>query len=347
MATKPTETLAFEPTTAVAVPSGKQTVGFLPGEKPPAQYLSWLFRTLSRLYNYVKDGNLTGNHTIAGTFDVTGNTTVTGTMGVSARLTASGGIVTKHAGLTRSIVDSLGYRQGQLTEFEEQWRGTGTSTATGTANLPLGWNCDIGPSGAGHVGSSSVIEDPSVAFPQRHLRIDLPNTAAPASEYTLWHNHMGWMSNNSSITFEMSVLFQNVGNGTNLDIGLQFDNSGSNNRYVVFEFLNGGGSPTVKGKIVGSSTATSSLATALPSNTTHTIKLEILGSSITGLTAGTFQARWVYNGTLTATATFTNPTASAFRPYAKSYSLNVGNGDTGIFLGRIRMCFNHRLDGEV
>jgi hypothetical protein len=80
MATKPTETLNFEPTAAVAIPSGKQTVGFLPGEKPPAQYLSWLFRTLSRLYNYVVDGNFAGNHTI------------TGALGVSGLLTASDGI---------------------------------------------------------------------------------------------------------------------------------------------------------------------------------------------------------------------------------------------------------------
>lgn len=77
MATKPTETLTFEPPDAsvVAIPSAKQAVGFLPGEKPPAQYLSWIFRTLSRLYNYVVDGQFTGNHSIAGALSVTGNVT--------------------------------------------------------------------------------------------------------------------------------------------------------------------------------------------------------------------------------------------------------------------------------
>lgn len=79
MATKPTETLNFEPpdtsgaiTITVAVPTDKQAAGFLPAEKPPGQYFNWLFRTLSRLYNYVKDGNFTGNHTITGTLGVTG-----------------------------------------------------------------------------------------------------------------------------------------------------------------------------------------------------------------------------------------------------------------------------------
>lgn len=78
MATKPTETVAFEPANAdvVAIPAPKQAVGFLPGEKPPAQYLSWLFRSFSRLYNYVLDGDLTGNHTVSGTLGVTGNVTV-------------------------------------------------------------------------------------------------------------------------------------------------------------------------------------------------------------------------------------------------------------------------------
>lgn len=88
MATKPTETLNFEPsgTAVVAVPSGKQTAGFLPGEKPPAQYLNWLFRTFSRLYNYVKDGQFTGNHTIDGTLSTTGAFTSGGLV------TASGGV---------------------------------------------------------------------------------------------------------------------------------------------------------------------------------------------------------------------------------------------------------------
>jgi hypothetical protein len=77
MATKPTETLAFEPTgtAVVTIPTGKQAAGFRPGERPPAQYLNWLFRTLSRLYNYVVDGQFTGNHSIAGTLTVTGNFT--------------------------------------------------------------------------------------------------------------------------------------------------------------------------------------------------------------------------------------------------------------------------------
>lgn len=71
MATKPTETLNFETTAVVAIPNGKQTTGFVPGERPPAQYFNWLFRILSRLYNYVKDGQFTGDHSIDGELFVT------------------------------------------------------------------------------------------------------------------------------------------------------------------------------------------------------------------------------------------------------------------------------------
>lgn len=75
MATKPTEPLNFEPSgsAVVEIPSGKQAVGFLAGERPPAQYFNWILRATSRLYNYVLDGALSGNHTIAGTLGVTGN----------------------------------------------------------------------------------------------------------------------------------------------------------------------------------------------------------------------------------------------------------------------------------
>lgn len=76
MATKPNENLNFETTAVVAIPPGKQTTGFLPGERPPAQYFNWLFRTMSRMYNYVKDGAFTGNHSIDGNLSVTGSVTL-------------------------------------------------------------------------------------------------------------------------------------------------------------------------------------------------------------------------------------------------------------------------------
>lgn len=138
MATKPTETLNFEPsgTAVVAVPSGKQTAGFLPGEKPPAQYLNWLFRTFSRLYNYVKDGQFTGDHTIAGTLGVTGATSVGGALAVTGASTLTGGVANNllaSAGVTVPTAQAVAIQ------------GTSTLSVGGASTFTGGW---ILPSGA-------------------------------------------------------------------------------------------------------------------------------------------------------------------------------------------------------
>lgn len=122
MATKPTETVAFEPTSVVAIPSPKQAVGFTTGEKPPARYFNWLFRTFSRLYNYVIDGQWTGNHTI------------TGTLGVSGLVTASGG-VTAAANQHVTVSGTGDIKHGDRTL---QWAAAGAliaQTGTITTNL--------------------------------------------------------------------------------------------------------------------------------------------------------------------------------------------------------------------
>jgi hypothetical protein len=361
MATKPSSIIGYNPSRSncVTVPSGKMAVGFLPGEKPPAQYLGDIIERIDRWLAYLDESVWQGPFYLFGDVEFQGNLNAGPGTG---QMNAKGGsftgplvcrtpdtatktplVVFQSGTHARSLIDSLGYRQGQVTEFEELWQGTGTSNATGTANLPIGWNCITAPiNGGGHVPSSATIEDPDVSFRQRRLRIDLPNTPAPVSEYTLWHNYLGWMSNDSAITFEQSILFQNVGNGTNLDIGFQFDNSGADNRFVVFQFLNdGSGGGTVKGKVVGASTTTVDLSASLPSNTPHNLKIEVVGSALSGLTPGTFQARFIFNGSSIGTLSFTNPGASKFRPYYKAYSLIVGAGDIGMYLGRLRVCSNH------
>lgn len=136
MAAKPTETLAFEPTTAaVAVPSTKQAAGFQPGETPPAQYFNWLFRTFSRLYNYVKDGQFTGNHSIDGNtsisgdidgaqdLSIAGDAAIAGSTVVTGSVTAAG--VTVPTGNAVSIAGTSTLSVGGLV------------TASGGVSVPL------------------------------------------------------------------------------------------------------------------------------------------------------------------------------------------------------------------
>lgn len=94
MATKPSSILGYNPSRSacVTIPSGKMAAGFLPGEKPPAQYLGDIFERVDRWLEYVKDGAWTGNTTIAGTLGVTGNTSIGGTLGVTGLVSSAGGL---------------------------------------------------------------------------------------------------------------------------------------------------------------------------------------------------------------------------------------------------------------
>jgi hypothetical protein len=52
--------------------TGKQDIGWVEGEDPPAPYFNWLFYNLYKWAEYLNDGALSGNHSIAGNLSVTG-----------------------------------------------------------------------------------------------------------------------------------------------------------------------------------------------------------------------------------------------------------------------------------
>lgn len=97
MATKPT-TLpewASSPTADVAEPTtGRKQLGHVHGESPTAQEENWYKRTVYRWAEYLRDGALSGAHTIAGaltatTVTSTGNTTVGGDAAIVGTVTAA------------------------------------------------------------------------------------------------------------------------------------------------------------------------------------------------------------------------------------------------------------------
>jgi hypothetical protein len=133
MATKPSSILGYNPlrTNCITIPVDKMATGFLPGEKPPAQYLGDLFERIDRWLEYVKDGAWTGNTTITGTLGVTGATSVTGTLSAS-------GLITATAGLTAAVnqhvtVSGTGrFRHG---EFEISIAGSEFNVNSGTGKI--------------------------------------------------------------------------------------------------------------------------------------------------------------------------------------------------------------------
>lgn len=78
---------------AIVVPaSGKQDVGWVTGERPPAQYMNWLQNLAYQWLQYLNDGNFSGASTFDNTLGVTGLITATGGMTAAALITANAGL---------------------------------------------------------------------------------------------------------------------------------------------------------------------------------------------------------------------------------------------------------------
>lgn len=109
MATKPTNTAAWnnDGTNNVEPSSGQKDTGWTLGQKPPSSYFNWWMKLVHDWMQYLSDGALSGDHSIAGnlsvtgTSGVTGNATVGGTLGVTGITTATGRI-NANGGITAS-----------------------------------------------------------------------------------------------------------------------------------------------------------------------------------------------------------------------------------------------------
>ncbi len=66
MAAKPSSTTGWGAGTSLEPTTAKKAIGWVAGEKPPARYLQWLFKTIEEWLAYLKDGALSGDHTLDG-----------------------------------------------------------------------------------------------------------------------------------------------------------------------------------------------------------------------------------------------------------------------------------------
>jgi hypothetical protein len=97
MATKPSEiptwaTTPADATHVVQPSAGKRLLGWQPGERPGCEYLNYDQNLLGDWCQYLSDGALTGNHSIAGTLSTTGACTLGGTVSAAGLITATGGV---------------------------------------------------------------------------------------------------------------------------------------------------------------------------------------------------------------------------------------------------------------
>lgn len=258
-------------------------------------------------------------------------------------LVASGG------GKRRTFLDHLGFLGGNLTTYEEVWKGApGTNSSSGTFNMPTGWTSTVVSPASG------TITDPTSLFPQRHMLMTAtdPGSAVPSS-YVIFSDYMHWLTNSSAVVFSVSLaspsgipnLYPTV--QPRISAGLQF--SGTNN-YIGWSYFDDGTALASNYHVAGlpgvvaSSSSGASTYTGAADEVVR-IRIEIIGSSITGLTAGTYRVRFFVNGETKATHTFTSdPGSDKFR---LRFSSENTNGGTTLRVGAIRLLYNHQLDSDV
>lgn len=126
---------------SIVTPSaGKQDVGNVNGERPPAGYENWLKNLYYQWLQYLSDGNLTGAHTFGSTVGITGLLTATAgvTCGANTHVTISGTGLFKHGTKTLQLSACAFLPDGASTYTRSLGAITNTSGAmTLEASIPL------------------------------------------------------------------------------------------------------------------------------------------------------------------------------------------------------------------
>ena len=149
------ETILGVQSGVIVPPIAKMDIGFTKGERPPNEYVDWLFNTLGRWMQYLSDGELEGNHAIDGGLDITEWLEVGGALAVGNEATFTGllagalGLVAdtdqhitvqgtgqfKHGDRTLPIVPLDAYMSSCAWDLGNGW----------VASSGINWSCLIDP----------------------------------------------------------------------------------------------------------------------------------------------------------------------------------------------------------
>lgn len=235
-------------------------------------------------------------------------------------------------GQNRTTIDHLGYRGGQVTEYEEHWKIAGTGAQSG-------WTYTVATAG------TATSNDPTATFRQRFLT--LLAGAGVTNAITCNTEYLGFMDNDSEIVFECTVQTGAISSTSDdFRIGLQFAGNGGND-FAFFNYANGTANwqamVLVNNSFAGGGKIDSGVAVA--ANTLYRFRVECLGSNNTSQAAGTFQYKFYINGTLVATRNQSTLVTNKWRPYLRATNL-LGTTMDPFNVGRIRTCFNHVLSSD-
>lgn len=281
-------------------------------------------------------GQLSYSNTVAAAVTLSGGATIQAgaTIASGAAISASGTettltptlVMKDWQGRARFVVDHLGHPSGQVTVWDEHWRTAGTT-------MPEGWTRAVSGSGAADVAG------PLPELPQRRLEL---SCAGSSGDSAVTANDLIYLDNDRALTLEATVRTHNgiVSSANAFDeIGFQLSHSGAYDYHIVFRATENT-AQNWRAMMIGSATTNVDTTVAFTGSTTYRLKLEVLGSTLTGLSAGTFQARFWINGTLRVTQTFTTPGADTIRPRIHT-SAGTAAGAGGLVVGRVRVTFNH------
>jgi hypothetical protein len=329
MATKPSTTPAWatDVTNNDEPSAGQKATGWTPGQTGVSDYDNWWKKLAYDWIEYLDDGAFTGNHSVTGELVVRGGPLYTTPLNDSTPVEI---IARDFRERYRWGVDRYGYPTGQISQWIEEWRTAGTTE-------PEGWTWTT--ASAQHTRAYS---DPLSTMPTRSVAVQVSGATAGGSVASLVANPTAYITNDSVTVLEFDVDVATF-TATNAawKIGLQFSHAGAWDYFI--------------GLVADTSLTSWYLQTTGSAGTTNTntgvvinagldrIRLEIRGSSYTGLAAGTSEVKCYINGTLVATTTHISPNTEAVRPAILTSNAPTTANTTNIRVGRMRLTWNHRL----
>ncbi len=214
---------------------------------------------------------------------------------------------------------------------------------------PEGWQLTTNNILSGTIaGMSRAYTDPAVDFNQRAVTIKAPlnNFSSGVGAFTpvTYETFLGpdvayvqeWMVKTGTITAASNVRV--------FALGVQFSNSGANDKFVYF--FNQNTTANWQVRVVGSTTVDNDTGVAIAANTVYRMRLEINGSNVSTAGVNAFRIRGYINGTKVVDVISNTIVNDLIRPYFKAGTTAGSSGPFDFKIGRLRRAWNHLLAGD-
>lgn len=172
MSTKPTDVARWANVggSITVPPSGKQDVGWVPGEAPPAEYFNWLNNSAYLWFKWLSDGDVSFHNVVAtGTLAVTGAATFGSTVGITAALTAASAAFSGAATFASTVGITGAATFGSTVGI--------AALLTASGGLTLGANTNLTLSGTGDLkhGAREIVVDTSAFAASGNTTFGMPS----------------------------------------------------------------------------------------------------------------------------------------------------------------------------